>query len=378
LENSKLILEEWASTGNALLEKARREFREAHSESIQLLSERIPHDIVPSDNKIKIVFAGQYSAGKSSIIKVLTDLKEISIGAGIVTQETTSYEWNGYEIIDTPGVHTQLRPDHDELSYRAISDADLIVFVVTNELFDAHIAEHFRKLAVNKDKAHEMMLVVNKMQRSVKGNTPEMQEIIREDLRKVLTPFSPEDLRTTFIDAESALESITETDEDFCKALWRKSGIDVFIGGLNTFIEDKGLSGRYTTALYTLEQVLQEALAAESTGDQDIDALEELLLQRRRAILETKDRIPRAVEGEIQRAGTQIRQEGRKVADLIHGSADKKQVNNELEKAQNRVQVYTEKLNDSIKIIIGKQMEELETSVSGIANSELAKQLLFV
>src|SRR5439155_8900622 len=91
-------------------------------------------------------------------------------------------------------------------------------------------------------------------------------------------------------------------------------------------------------ALQPLEQVLQEALASESTGDKDIDALEELLLQRRRALLETQDRIPRAVEGEVQRAGSQIRQEGRKVADMINGSADQKEVDRELQAAQDRVQ----------------------------------------
>ena len=56
-----------------------------------------------------------------------------------------------------------MRPDHDRLTYRAISEADLLVFVVTNEQFDAHIAKHFRKLAVERGKAHEMMLAVNKM-----------------------------------------------------------------------------------------------------------------------------------------------------------------------------------------------------------------------
>lgn len=41
---------------------------------------------------IKLVFAGQYSAGKSSILKMLTGRNDIAIGAGITTQKAHSYE----------------------------------------------------------------------------------------------------------------------------------------------------------------------------------------------------------------------------------------------------------------------------------------------
>lgn len=89
---------------------------------------------------ICLVFACQYSAGKSSILKMITNRDDIATGAGITTQYAHSYDWNGLEVIDTPGIHTKLRPDHDEISYDAIASADMLVFVVTNELFDSHIA----------------------------------------------------------------------------------------------------------------------------------------------------------------------------------------------------------------------------------------------
>jgi len=324
-----------------------------------------------------VVFAGQYSAGKSTIMTVLTGRNDIAIGGGITTQMAHPYEWGSVVLVDTPGIHTKLRPDHDEITYRAIADADLLIFVVSNELFDSHLAQHFRKLALVRDKAHEMMLVVNKMNRCAKGNSPEAQAVLREDLRNVLAPFSPEDLRTSFIDAKCAIESGIESDEDVGNILWRKSGIEPFMQELNRFAREKGLAGRYTTALYNLEQVLQEALAAESTGDKDVDALEEILLQRRRALLDTQDRIPRAVEGEIERVGAQIRQEGRKIADLIHGSVDQKEVDLELRAAQDRVQSYSEELEASIQKVISKHMVDLDSRVGAIADSELAKELLF-
>lgn len=376
MATEKFALYQWTTIGNKLLFRSRQCLATAPSEKMQMLAGRVPAEILSSDKSVNLVFAGQYSAGKSSIMKVLTGREDIAIGAGITTEKTHTYDWGGITVVDTPGVHTQLRPDHDEITYRAIAGADLLVFVVTNELFDSHLAKHFRNLAIERDKAHEMMLLVNKMRRCAKGNSQEAQNVIREDLRKVLAPFTPEDLRTTFVDAEAALESKTETDGEIAKILLKKSGVDGFTQELNRFVREKGLSSRYTTALYSLEQILQEALASESTGDKDIDALEELLLQRRRALLDTQDRIPRAVEGEIQNASSQIRQEGRKVADMVNGSADQKAVDRELQAAQDRVQNLAEQLEKSVQVVIGKHMKALDDRVGDIANSELAKELL--
>jgi GTP-binding protein EngB required for normal cell division len=376
MTSSKFQLLEWAAQGNELLERARKKMSSAPSEKVRQLAARIPGTILSSDKTVTVVFAGQYSAGKSTILKALTGREDIAIGADITTEKANTYEWEGLRVVDTPGIHTKIRPDHDDITYKAIANADLLVFVVTNELFDSHLAQHFRKLAIERDKAHEMMLVVNKMRRCATGNSREAQDVLREDLRRVLAPFTPEDFRTTFIDAEAALESKTESDSVVARALWKISGIEQFTQALNQFVRDKGLASRYTTALYNLEQVLEEALASESTGDKDVDALEELLLQRRRALLETQDRILHAVEGEIQRVGSQIRQEGRKVADMIHGSADNKEVNRELQAAQDRVQRYAEQLDHSVQMVIGKHMKDLDERVGAIANSELARELL--
>ena len=197
---------------------------EEYSKKIKNIEERIKQKFINANieynieedkkNTIKLVFTGQYSAGKSSIIRMLTGREDITVGAGITTQKAHIYEWNGLEIVDTPGIHTQLRPDHDEISYDAIASADMLVFVVTNELFDSHLAQHFRKLAIDKDKAGEMILVVNKMERSSEGNTLVQQSVIREDLRKVIEPYTPEELNLCFLDAESYLDSLEERDED--------------------------------------------------------------------------------------------------------------------------------------------------------------------
>lgn len=369
-------IHDWAGRGQGLLERVNSTIEAAPSDQVRSLLTRLPKSVIPDDGAVRIVFAGQYSAGKSSMLKVMTGREDIAVGASITTQEAHEYDWNGVSIVDTPGVHTELRPDHDAVTYEAISGADLLVFVVTNELFDSHLASHFRKLAIDRDKAHEMLLVVNKMRRCAGGNTPATQEVIREDLRKVLAPFTPEQLRVSFIDAESALESASEADGDVARILAKKSGFQAFLDEFNGFVRDKGLAGRYTTSLYTIEQVLQEALAAESTGDTDIDALEELLLQQRRALVEAQAQIPRSVENRVQQTAASIRRDGRSVADLIHGGSDPKEIDSKLREAQGRVQERADELAELVQETVSQHMEALAERVKQIAESELAKELL--
>lgn len=371
-----LEIHDWAGRGQGLLERVASTIEAAPSDQVRSLLTRLPKSVVPEDGAVRIVFAGQYSAGKSSMLKVMTGREDIAVGASITTQEAHEYDWNGVSIVDTPGVHTELRPDHDAVTYEAISGADLLVFVVTNELFDSHLASHFRKLAIDRDKAHEMLLVVNKMRRCAGGNTPATQEVIREDLRKVLAPFTPEQLRVSFIDAEAALESASEADRDVARILAKKSGFQAFLDEFNGFVRDKGLAGRYTTSLYTIEQVLQEALAAESTGDTDIDALEELLLQQRRALVEAQAQIPRSVENRVQQTAASIRRDGRSVADLIHGGSDPKEIDSKLREAQGSVQERADELAELVQQTVSQHMEALAERVKQIAESELAKELL--
>ena len=165
-------------------------------ESVQRLLNKIgydesgmPQDVFEGNKPVSLVFAGQYSAGKSSILKALTGIDGIAIGEGITTQEAHSYDWNGIEVIDTPGIHTTLRPDHDEISYQAIANSDMLVYVVTQELFDDFIGQNFRRLLLEKDKAGEMILIVNKM--ADIGNTIENRETKLKDLEKVTTPYTP-------------------------------------------------------------------------------------------------------------------------------------------------------------------------------------------
>jgi GTP1/Obg family GTP-binding protein len=192
----------WTTKSKELLDKT-----SSVLERLGIEKSKLPKTVYDNNKPISVVFAGQYSAGKSTILKALTDI-DIEIGEGITTQKSQVYKWGDINVIDTPGIHTMLYPNHDDISYQAIFNADMLVYVITHELFDSYIGQNFRKLLLDEDKAGEMILIVNKM--ADIGNTKENQLVKREDLKIVTSPYSPEQLRTCFIDAKSYLDSLAK------------------------------------------------------------------------------------------------------------------------------------------------------------------------
>lgn len=337
----------------------------------------MPQEVFDGDKPISLVFAGQYSAGKSTILKALTGIADIAVGAGITTQEAHAYDWNGIEVIDTPGIHTTLRPDHDEISYQAIAKADMLVYVVTEELFDDFIGQNFRKLLLEKDKAGEMILIVNKM--ADIGNTIENQEIKLKDLEKVTAPYTPAQLRTVFVDAESYLESFSESDIEIAEELRERSNYDVLVSTLNNFVRDKGISSQMTTVLYRLFEFLQKALQEyqPSTGDSDIDALEEHLLQERHIISNTQWRIETVVKSLFEEAASKIREKGREIANSVYDYKNEDDANEAIAAAYNEVDSITSDCVDSATRQIAELSEDCQTQLDEFYKSDFSKTLKF-
>lgn len=365
-----LAIEEFAKRSGYLKNRAERLLSEAGCDC----TIKKPDDA----NTITIVFAGQYSAGKSSILKMLTGDESIEIGAGITTETTNVYNWNEMEIIDTPGIRTELRPDHDEISYSAIAKADILVFVVTNELFDDHMGKHFRKLAIDKDKAGEMILVVNKMERETDGNTLTSQKIKRDDLAKVLVPYTPEQLNICFLDAESYFDGIKEANNDpeYSEELIQLSGYTQFISILNNFVEKHGIAGKLTTLLYQIDEKIQEALKIlEPNSDDDIRALEEHLLQQRQVYTEARYQITSDLTDLFVAAAAEIRDVGLEIANQITEDIKKDDAEQALEEAQRRVESIVETCQRKAHNLVVKKLNEVEKAIDALENTEFSCNL---
>lgn len=371
-EKDSVSLAVWTGKSKSLLESVRDLFVR-----IGFDGSGLPQEVFDGSKPISIVFAGQYSAGKSTIVKALTGISEITVGEGITTQEAQSYDWNGIEVIDTPGIHTTLRPDHDEISYQAIANADMLVYVVTQELFDDYIGKNFRRLLLEKDKASEMILIINKM--ADIGNTVENQEIKLKDLEKVTEPYTPAQLRTVFVDAESYIESLSEPDEEISEELILRSNYDVLVSTLNGFVRDKGIYSQMTTVLYRLFDALQKALQSyqPSTGDDDVDALEEHLLQERHIIANTQWRIESAVKSVFEESAAQIREKGREIANSIFSYDNNDAANDAIAAAYSDVDSITSACVDSVINRITTLSDDCQVQLDDFYKSDFSQELQF-
>lgn len=334
----------------------------------------------PEDNeKIHLVFVGQYSAGKSSILSMLTGRKDIKIGEGITTQQVTKYDWNGIEVIDTPGIHTELRPDHDAIAYEAIASADLLVYVVSNELFDSHLGEKFRDVAINKDKAGEMILVVNKMCRTAKGNIPSQQEVIKraDGLADVLEPYTPESLNISFLDAESYLDSLEVEDPELVSDLRKRSGYDEFIETLNNFIKEKAISSKLTTSLYQMDSEITKAMSRIESSQKDIDirALEENFRQQGYLLMEGRDSIRQEVSSIYMNVSAKIKELGIEAANLVDSDCNSTEVEVALAEKVAEAKVLIENVENQVKSTLERKLNELSLTIESLENSEFSREL---
>lgn len=367
-----ITLSTWTEKSEELLRKIAEVFQQ-----IDYSTDELPKNVYDDEKPISIVFVGQFSAGKSTIIKALTGIPDIEIGSGIKTQQTHTYDWNDIKVVDTPGIHTTLRPDHDDITYDAISKADMLVYVVTQELFDDNIGRNFRKLLLEKDKAGEMILVINKMEDI--GNTVSNREIKRNDLLKVTDPYTPEQLRTVYIDAQTYLDSLDEDDPELAEEFRERSNFDELIRTLNGFVKDKGISARLTTALYKVYEQLQKAISEyqPSTGDEDIDMLEEHSLRERHIISDASWRVESSVKSIYEESASEIRAKGYEIANTIYDCKDEDEANEKIEAAYKEVDRITEDCVNAVTKKITELTDDCKAQLDEFYSSDFTSNLQF-
>lgn len=364
-------LENFTTRGGKLLDSTRRIFSEYADLGLKFLP--LPETMKPAEGAIKLVFVGQYSSGKSSIIKMLSGI-ETEIGAGIKTQEAHTYTWGDLEIVDTPGIHTEIRPDHDEKSYYEINHAALLIFVVTNEGFDDRMGNHFRKLAIEQDRGKNMVLVVNKMDRTALGNTPEQQEIIAKDLQKVIAPFTKENLYLSFLDTESYFAQQEETDRELKNLLLEQSGYEQFVANLNSFVASRGVLSKIQAPLETLKNAITNVIgeSEDLSVDRDIEAAEELLRRRQKTLRDGKRQVDAAIDEIVVTLCSKIRTEGSNAASNIVEGITKDEAERNVKNAQAKADDYIVDYEKQIINRINSICENVDQELSSINKSAFA------
>ncbi|WP_427913929.1 GTPase [Ramlibacter sp. MMS24-I3-19] len=319
--------------------------------------------------QLTMAFVGQYNAGKSTILRVLTGREDIVIDSDVSTDKVTAYDWNGVLLLDTPGIHAG-RPEHDDRTYAIIDRADLLVFVITNELFDDTIGRHFRELAFNRHHAGRMLLVVNKM-----GQDPGTPDTKRPDIEKVIAPLSIADFRCVFIDARSWLEAQVADDEDRSDLLGI-ANIGSLRQALNGFIAERGLAGRLSAPLFTMRGIAEQASALLSTHFPEERAALELLHRKRSILLASRARLRTTMSGVIARAVSDIGMYGDEVAEAIEPGKTEKDLAALNAAALARANARSQALSDEGRRCVEAELDELRSQLQVLSRGVLAHELI--
>lgn len=339
-------------------------------------SAQLPKEVGNPKGKISIVFAGEYSAGKSTILKMLTGQKDIRTGAAITTDRASVYSWKGFEVVDTPGIDTKIHPEHDKISFQKIANSDLLVYVITYKLFDPYILKDFRRLAIDEDKAAEMILVVNKMEMANDGNTREQQRILREDLRKAMSPVTPEQVHISFLDAESYLDAQEATDPEEKEELMKESGYASFVKMLDQVANEKGYLGQLTTPIYAINEILVSAgRRLKKEQEDDIDAVIEELGQRRNLLLKEKENLKDKARQIFSEGRRQIENVGRGVAAGVSDNATEGSLHASQESAQRQIQAIISDCITRLQAETENNLHQVQEEWENMNQSPLFKSL---
>jgi hypothetical protein len=317
---------------------------------------------------LTLAFVGQYNAGKSTILRVLTGREDIAIDSDVCTDTVTAYDWNGVRLLDTPGIHAG-HLGHDEKTYAIIDRADLLVFVVTSELFDDTTGRHFRELAFNRQHARRMLLVINKM-----GQDPGSPETKRADIQKVTAPLMLADFRCVFTDARSWLEAQGADDEDRADLI-EIANIGALTEALNSFIAERGLTGRLSAPLFTIRGIAEQASALLSTDFPQERAALDLLHKKRSILLASRGRLRTAMSGVIAHAVADIGKYGDEVAEAIEPGKTAKEVEALDTAAQARASARSERLSDEARRCVDNELSELRRPLEALRDGVLAREL---
>lgn len=226
-----------------------------------------------------LVVTGQYSSGKSTLIKALTNgAASVVIGSGVTTDAVSEFDWDGdVRLVDTPGVHAG-RPHHDELAEEALQSADLVLFAVTVELFDDVLTAHLRDVLGRLGKSRQTLIVVTK------AGTMEAAVGVRDEaIKEALGSF--DQIPWVECDAQYYLDGLgfAASDHDTSRAFIEASGMENVSTHINRFARQQGELGRLSQPLQVIIALALEASAA-LTDDPDEQAALTVLARQRSAL----------------------------------------------------------------------------------------------
>lgn len=80
---------------------------------------------------LRIQLYGAYNAGKSTFINTLMGENAAKVGEIPTTDQVEEFNWNGYKLLDSPGVNAPI--EHEKITLDSLKTNDLVVFIIRQD-----------------------------------------------------------------------------------------------------------------------------------------------------------------------------------------------------------------------------------------------------
>lgn len=330
---------------------------------------------VEDHERPRMVLTGQYSSGKSTLIKALTDgAAQVVIDSAIATDNVEMFDWDGVvDLVDTPGVQTDL-PEHDELAEEALRSADLVLFTVTVGLFDPHLVEHLRHVTEDLRKAPQLLVVLTKC-RSLDAADGVREAAIRD----ALGAFADQ-VPWVECDALTYLRGLEETDPTRAERRLASSLMDHVRDAINSISRSRGDLARFRVPLQQIALAAGDALALLAEDPDEVAVL--TVLARQRVALTTRRGL---LDSALSRQETEFRtaciHAAEHLADTVESieaspTPDWLQLDAASETLNEELRTAEQKFNQGVGSLMSSQFADFTSEVREIEASPYARQIL--
>ncbi len=242
--------------------------------------------LAKSDTPLRLAVAGPYTAGKSTLITALTGA-EIEVGMAPVTGGVETYPFGDIELVDMPGTISG-QMEHDEIARKSIAGADLLLFVISNELFSEESLPYFKHAAEDLHKSDQMLLVVNKFDRFNRAGRSESEAVtfIGAALTEIIAPLEISSFGPHVVSAKKYLAGIKIDDVVKRNQKIDSSRVLLLIDAIDKFTSERGLLGREVAPLQQALLILEEAKKRSFGDDTKSQNVDQLIRRNRFALTE--------------------------------------------------------------------------------------------
>ncbi len=328
------------------------------------------------EGPLKLAIAGPYTAGKSTLIHALTGAA-LEVGMAPMTAEVKRYQYGDVDLIDMPGTLAgQL--EHDKIAKTAVAECDLLIFVVSNELFSEESLPYFKLAAEELAKKDQILLVVNKFDRfNLAGRTPEEAvAFIISTLQEELDPLDVQRFSPVVVSAKNFLSSLQQDDAEKRTRKAAKSRFSTLVQAIDDFTTAKGVIAREVSPIQQALEVIVDAKEKALEAEPDRVDLDRFLRRRRFVLVEARAYARTEFIRVREDARAKILHPVERVLRALEEGVDEAEIERLWAEVENEIKNAVDQLAGDMEDLVDRLRADLEARLDEVNASPLAEKIL--